>query len=227
MISHFLLSITATLLWPYFFLLNRTEVIGRPRRILPNTLFVANHQSSLDGYLIAIAALYPRCLVRHGLMPWSLAAAEHFFRTPLHAWCSKRLQCLPVRADRGNTAALQQWMRRTKQGVGIYFPEGRRSTDGAIGRAKRGIGTVVARNRPRVIPVAIEGMHEAVRFDRFGLRFNRTIRISFGDAVDFGAESAEPGESWEPHRIADDLMGRIRQLHAPLRGSERSAPCSR
>lgn len=226
-ISHLLLGFSALLLWVYFFLLNRTSVTGRPREIGPNTLFVSNHQSSLDGYLIAVAALFPRCLVRPWSMPWSLAIAEHFYRSPLRSWLSNHLRCIPVRRGAGDSLALRRLMAVLPGSVAIFFPEGRRSEDGSIGVARPGVGLLVLHARPRVIPVAIEGMREAVRFDRFGLRFFRRIAISFGEPIELGdhrqgvppdsRDAARGGVHSGAREVTEAIMERVRIRHDTLR----------
>jgi len=218
-ITYVLLSATASVLWVYFFLLNRTTVV-KPRglEIRPNTLFVSNHQSSLDSYLIAITALYPRCLLRPWMMPWNLAALEHFYRTPLRAWLSNHLRCIPARTGAERGWALRRLIASLEGGVAIFYPEGKRSQDGAVQAARPGIGFVIVTARPRVIPVAIEGMREAVRFDRFGLRFFRRIGISFGEPFQLGG--IPRGEAG---RATDETMRRIRGLHAELKASVHQA----
>lgn len=217
--SHAMLCGAALLLWVYFFLLNRTTVTGRQRlRIEPNTLLVSNHQSSMDSFLIALGALFPRCLFRPWMMPWNLAAEEHFYRTPLRAWFSDHLRCIPVRRGIGDPSALRRWMTSLRRGVGIFYPEGRRSPDGTVGDAGPGVGIVILATRPYVVPVAIEGMREVVRFDRFGLRFFRRIDISFGEPIEFMEESPATGSRGreEARRVAAVVMERVRRHHADL-----------
>src|SRR3546814_20634381 len=64
-----------------------------------------------------------------------------------------------------------------KRGRGlIWFPEGSRSTDGRLQRFKPGIGVLLDRFRVPVVPVVIEGAHEAwpprATLDRKSTRLN-------------------------------------------------------
>ncbi len=59
--SYVVTNVTVTLLWLVFVAFNRTVVIGR-RNVGEerNTLLLSNHQSMVDGFLVGLAAFYPR-----------------------------------------------------------------------------------------------------------------------------------------------------------------------
>ena len=207
MTSYVLVALLSGLAWVCFYLLNRTKV-HRARPAPPlcgNTLFVSNHQSTVDTLLVALATCHPRCWFEPRLLPWSLAAAEVYFRTPVTAWFSDQLRCLPVRRDRRDPLALRHILRVLPQGTAIYFPEGHRSRTGALGEATPGAGWIALRTGARVIPVAIDGMNEVVRFERFGLRFFRRIGVSVGPALDLSAYR-DRGPSLAAAREVTDLM---------------------
>jgi 1-acyl-sn-glycerol-3-phosphate acyltransferase len=216
-ISHLMLCVVGVVFWPYFFVLNRTKVHGRrDLRITPNTLLVSNHQSSIDSVLIGITGLFPLCAIRPRLMPWNLAAAGHFFSTPARARASRLLRCIPVRSGGGDVAALRDLDSVLRTGVVIYFPEGSRSRDGRIREFRRGVGLLALSSQARVIPVAIDGMGSAVRFDRFGLRFFRRIQISFGKTVDLSrfADCAIDRDSAQ--EAANIILECVREQHRLL-----------
>lgn len=187
--SYLLIVLLSGLAWLCFFVLNRTKVhrsqpLSPPRR---NTLYVSNHQSTVDTLLIALAACHPRCWLELRLLPWSLAADEVYFHTPVAAWFATRLRCIPVRRDRCDPTALRRMLRVLAKGATIYFPEGRRSRAGALLEAADAVGWIALFSGARVIPVAIDGTNEAVRFDRFGVRFFRRIGVSVGPELDLSA----------------------------------------
>jgi len=47
------------------------------------------------------------------------------------------------------------------------FPEGTRSREGSVGPGQPGAGLLILATRPRVIPVAIEGMQEVLPIGRY------------------------------------------------------------
>jgi 1-acyl-sn-glycerol-3-phosphate acyltransferase len=187
--SYLLIALLSGVAWVCFFVLNRTRV----RRAQPvsapcgNTLFISNHQSTLDTLLVALAACHPRCWLAPRFLPWSLAAAEVYFRTPVTAWFANQLRCVPVRRDRRDPLALRRILHVLPSGTTIYFPEGRRSRTGELGEASPAAGWIALVTGAQVIPVAIDGMNEVVRFERFGLRFFRRMGVSVGPALDLSA----------------------------------------
>jgi len=197
MTSHALVVLLSGIAWVCLFALNRTRVhrAGRPQPPSGNVLFVSNHQSTVDTLLVALAACPPRCWLEPRLVPWSLAAAEVYFRTPVTTWFADRLRCLPVRRDRRDPAALRRILRVFPRGTAIYFPEGRRSRSGVIGDASPAAGWIALRTGARVVPVAIDGMNDVVHFERFGLRFFRRIGVSVGPELDLSAHRGR-----EPNR---------------------------
>ncbi len=214
--SYLLLGGSGVFFWIYFHVLNRTTIVRHPEvTIRRNTLFVSNHQSSVDSFLIAVATLFPRFLRHPWMQPWNLATTDHFFRTPLRSWLSRRLRCIPARAGGADGWALRRFMNELVQGVGMFFPEGKRSTDGAIQQAGPGLGVLVLATRPRVIPVAIDGMREAVRFDRFGLRCCRRIEITLGEPIDFASKPMPvgPPDRDQAQRVTDEIMAEVRRLY--------------
>src|SRR5690349_17250559 len=123
--SYLLIMLLSALAWMCFFVLNRTKV-HRAQPLPPlrrNTLYVSNHQSTVDTLLVGLATCHPRCWLEPRFLPWSLAAAEVYFRTPVAAWFAARLRCLPVRRDRSDPIALRRLIRVLPEGAAIYFPE--------------------------------------------------------------------------------------------------------
>ena len=81
--SYLVTNFSVTLFWVFFFVLNRTRVIGRHHvGEAPNTILLSNHQSMIDSFLVGLAAYYPRSLVKPYLLPWNPAAAENFYKNP-------------------------------------------------------------------------------------------------------------------------------------------------
>src|SRR3989442_15913222 len=82
--SYVVTNVTVTLFWLFFFVFNRTVVIGR-RNVgeESNTLLLSNHQSMLDSFVVGLAAFYPRSRLKPHLIPWNPAAADNFYITLL------------------------------------------------------------------------------------------------------------------------------------------------
>jgi 1-acyl-sn-glycerol-3-phosphate acyltransferase len=219
--SYVLILLLSGLAWVCFFVLNRAKV-HRARPVPPpcgNTLFVSNHQSTVDTLLVALAACHPRCWLEPRFLPWSVAAAEVYFRTPVTTWFAAHLRCLPVRRDRRDPTALRRILRVFPEGTAIYFPEGRRSRSGVIGDASPAVGWIALVTGARVVPVAIDGMNDVIPFERFGLRFFRRIGVSVGPELDLSAYRGRKPSRAAAQEITDLMMAAIEHELASARAA--------
>jgi dehydrogenase/reductase SDR family protein 7B len=217
--SYLVTALFGFVAWVYFFVLNRTRIV-RPYRGTdrPNLMFVANHQSPVDTALIVLAAFSPRALFRRRLQPWSVAAADYWFRGRVTAWLADRLRCLPARAGLRDGGTVRSLCRVLPTGTTVFFPEGKRSPDGVIGPARPGAGFVALETGARIVPVAIHGLLDAMPHRRPWPRIGRTLAIAFGDPVAYGdlaaAGSAPPRET--ARRIVARSMDAVEGLHRSL-----------
>ena len=215
--SYLVTNVTVTVFWVLFFVLNRTTVIGR--HIVGdgrNTLLLANHQSMLDSFLVGLAAFYPRSWLKPHLIPWNPAAAENFYRNPMLAWLADNWKCIWVRQGRRDLHALHRMMHVLPRGTMTLFPEGTRSRDGAVGPGRPGPGLLVLATRPRVIPVAIEGMQEVLPIGHYVPRVFKRICVSFGPPVDYAEFVPMPRTRETAQALVDRVMEAIRVQHAEL-----------
>jgi 1-acyl-sn-glycerol-3-phosphate acyltransferase len=83
----------------------------------------------------------------------------------------------------------------------LLFPEGTRSTDGSIGRFKRGVGVLAAETGAPVVPIAIEGARALMAKGRCVPRRAR-VRVTFGAPVTYTCVE-------NPIEIANDVRARV------------------
>lgn len=217
---------TVTIFWVFFHILNRTTVIGRENvGTRPNTLLLSNHQSMIDSFLVGLEAYYPRSWIRPHLLPWNPAAVENFFKNPVLAWLANNWRCIPVRPGRRDLHALHRMIRALPDGVMTLFPEGTRTRDGSVGRGRPGAGMLILATRPRVIPVAIEGMNEVLPPGTTVPRLFRRIHVRYGPPVDYSEFVDRPRNRETAQALVDKVMETIRTQHAELRRI-RGAPAS-
>ncbi|TMJ07601.1 MAG: 1-acyl-sn-glycerol-3-phosphate acyltransferase [Bacillati bacterium ANGP1] len=216
--SYVVTNVTVTLLWLVFFVFNRTVVIGR-RNVgeEKNTLLLSNHQSMLDSFLVGLAAFYPTSWLKPQLIPWNPAAAENFYKNPLLAWLADNWKCIWVREGRHDLHALHRMIQVLPCGGMTLFPEGTRSRDGAVGPGRPGAGLLILATRPRVIPVAIDGMQAVLPIGRYLPRTFKRIAVSFGSPVDYTDLLAMPRTRETAQAVIDRVMAAIRVQHAKLR----------
>ena len=210
-LSYLWTNLTAFLGFLLFFVLNRTEVIGRERVPQePNTLLLSNHQSMIDSWLVGIAAYYPQSWWKPWLVPWNPAAEENFFANPLLALLSDLWRAIPIREGRRDIRALYRMTRALRDGVMILFPEGTRTRDGSIGDGQPGAGLVTLGTQPTVVPVTIDGMRDVLpigsRFPRFGQR----VVVHFGEPVDYEDLKDRPRSKETAQELVDRVIERQR-----------------
>lgn len=115
-------------------------------------LVASNHESYLD--FILLDAALPR--------PPVYLAGEVFYRSRVLAWAFERMRF--VRVDRHNhgRGAIRPALKALAEGnLVVIYPEGTRSPDGRLRRARDGIGLLAHISEVPVVPVAIIGAHEA------------------------------------------------------------------
>ncbi len=217
-VSWVLTNITVTLFWLLFHLFNRTKVIGLKNvGDQPNTVLLSNHQSMIDSFLVGIKAYYPKSVIKPYLIPWNPAASENFFRNPLLGWLSSHWRCIPVRPGRRDLRALRRMIQVLPGGVMTLFPEGTRSRDGSVRRGKPGAGLLILATRPRVIPVAIDGMDQLLPIGRRLPGIGKRLYISYGEPVDYSEFLDKPRTRETAQDLVNKVMERVAAQHSELR----------
>lgn len=222
-ISHYLVTnLTVTLGFIFFRIFNRTTVIGRenvPRR--SNTLLLSNHQSMVDSFLVGLCAYYPISLIRPSLIPWNPAAEENFFRTPILAWLADNWKCIPVKKGRKDVGLISKMAAALQTSPLTLFPEGTRSRDGSIGKARGGAGLLILETRPTVIPVRIDGMHRVLPIGSIVPRIFKRIYVHYGRPLDL----TEFYDEKKNKEAAEAIMARVMEAIRSLGNESRAKEC--
>lgn len=177
-------------------------------------LLIANHQSFLDPPLIG-------GFVRHRTMSF-LARAGLFKVWPL-GWLIRSLNSVPIQESAGDVGAMKEILRRLGDGHAVLvFPEGSRSSDGAMSPFKRGVSLLIKRAKCPVVPIAIEGAFDAWPRSRSTPRcFAGPVMMRFGDPIqaqELLAGGAEAGLA-RVQTIIDGMRLDLRsQIRARTRG---------
>lgn len=209
--SYVFTNISVGILWIYFRILNRTTVLGREHvGEERNTLLLSNHQSMIDSFPVSIFAFYPKSWVKPFLIPWHPAAEENFFDKPIVRWMAMHWRCIPVRQGRRDFNALNRMMEVLPGGVLTLFPEGTRSRDASVGKGRPGAGFVIMETRPRVIPVAIDGMQDVLPIGSRLPRLFKRIYVSYGKPLDLSDLLCSPQTRDTAQAIVDRVMDSIR-----------------
>ncbi len=200
------------LLWffrPLFWLLFPYRVTGREH--IPTedggvpTVLCANHISDIDPVFLLI------CQKRH---IYYMAKAE-LFKVGIASWFfGKKFGAFPVNRGAGDTGAIDTSVRLVKEGklLGI-FPEGTRSKDGRMGRAKSGAALIVSRTGAQVLPVGIHSKDQKVRL------LHMTY-IDIGEPIPFDQLHLDNTERPDLRYASRLIMGRIAELAGQGEGGE-------
>lgn len=171
-------------------------------------LIASNHVSFADPPIVGAAL--PR--------PVHFLARSTLFTNPVLGALIRKLNALPVDRDGGGGAGLKAVLDVLEKGQGIIlFPEGTRSADGTLQKARAGIGLTVIKSGAPVLPVRLLGVHEAWPRQR-RLPLPGRIRVLFGKPLDFSAlrqeaESCDRGRLKEIYQqVTDDIMAAIGRL---------------
>ena len=183
MLAYAVRSLAAVLLRAWLRAFHRLRIEGRDN--LPaagSFVLVCNHTSHLDT-LCLLSAVALRNI--HHCFP--AAATDYFFTSlPRSALSAVLLNALPFDREAGGarSLALCTELLREDENILILFPEGTRTTTGAIARFRSGIGRLAAGNDLNVLPCHLEGGTRAWPKGNL-LPRPRRVRLRIGRARNF------------------------------------------
>ena len=196
----------------FFRLYFRWRVFGAGRVPAEGPLILASsHASFLDPPLVGSGVKR----VCHFL------ARATLFRNPVFGWVLRAVCAVPVDRDGGSAAGLRTILSKLNEGQAIVlFPEGTRTLDGRLQKARSGIGLMAIKSGAPVVPVRVFGSFEA--FGK-GQRTPRPCRVilHYGEPLCFEQARAE-AKSCSRDRlkeiyqeVADQIMAAITALERP------------
>ncbi|ADE16133.1 AMP-dependent synthetase and ligase [Nitrosococcus halophilus Nc 4] len=168
-------------------------------------VIIPNHCSYLDPFLLA-AALGSHRLHRTYWGGWAGAA----FRTPFQRLGSRFAGAIPIDPEKGvlSSLALGAAVLKGQKNL-VWFPEGGRSVDGKLQPFKPGIGLLLEHFSVPVVPVVIQGSHEALPVGKRLPRLRTSITISFSEPLDPRALAQEGEGDRAYQRITQALHDHI------------------
>jgi 1-acyl-sn-glycerol-3-phosphate acyltransferase len=171
-------------------------------------ILASNHASILDPPLVGSP-------VRRAI---NYLARESLFRFPVIGWVLRSWNSVPVDRDGGGASGLRAILDRLLAGGAIIlFPEGTRTPDGKLQKARSGIGLTVIKSRAPVIPVRVFGTFEAFNREMPWPR-PRRVAVKYGVPMLFVDLRAEARTCTKPRlkqiyqEVADQIMAAIASL---------------
>ena len=207
MLVYALRSIAALLLRGWMKIYHRLEVVGKAN--LPTTgsfIIVCNHTSHLDTLSLLTAIPLKKI---HRTFP--AAAADYFFSSlPRSAASAILVNALPFDRKIKGAESLTVCSRLLANdgNILIIFPEGTRTTTGAMGRFRSGIGRLVVGTNLPVVPCHLAGGMRA--WPKGGIMPRPyKLRLAIGAPRTFG-HLTKDAESVQA--VCRDLEERVAQL---------------
>ena len=166
----------------------RLEIFGSPKMLAPGPFLICpNHLSDIDPLLLYSFLPEDTCYI----------AYERNFRHPPLSWIVRYARVLLTTRGGKIPHCLIRASHALQSGFSIcMFPEGGRTTSGALMEPREGMAILAKQARIPIIPVRIEGSENLLSHLRPGFRFSK-IRITFGDPIDPDSQDhAEVLQNW-------------------------------
>jgi 1-acyl-sn-glycerol-3-phosphate acyltransferase len=200
--GNFFYRIACGMMWIFFRVKYRVKVHNKQNRphLKANGgrkrgyIIACNHQSYADPPAMG-AVLRGR---------FAFMAKEELFANKLFAGIIRMCGAFPVKRGSGDGSAVEMSVAQLKKGrILVIFPEGTRSKDGTIGRAKSGVAMIAALANVPVLPVCIG----------YGIGKKRNFDFAVGKMIEPEeiALTADTDRK-EIKRVAALIIDRIKEL---------------
>jgi long-chain acyl-CoA synthetase len=167
-----------------------------------------NHQSFLDGPFVTAQLPY-----RVFKDLFYVGTSEIFGSGPMRS-LARSMKLIPVDPDANLVPAMRAGSFGLKRGkILVLYPEGERSIDGIPKTFKKGAAILAVYHNVPIVPVAIEGFHDAWPRGR-GFQGFRKLQIAVGDPIYPPTNAASPEAAQE--QMTAELRTRVLELWRPL-----------
>lgn len=156
-------------------------------------VIISNHQSLLDIIVVFRTFIH---------FKW-VSKAE-VFRLPFIGWNMVLNRYIKIK--RGDKKSIVQMVEKCEktlaEGSSVYFfPEGTRSFDGKLKHFKPGAFQLALKMKVPILPIIIDGTHEALRKKSLSFQTNRTIRVIILDEVPY-----ESFQHMDTHQLTSHMF---------------------
>jgi 1-acyl-sn-glycerol-3-phosphate acyltransferase len=108
--------------------------------------------------------------------PLHFMAKQELFNVPVFGFLIKRTNAFPVKRGSHDMSAMRNAFSLLENGDPLLmFPEGTRSKDGKLGKARAGVGMVACHAQVPVIPVKIENTNNFFKLKRVRIKYGKPI----------------------------------------------------
>ncbi|GHT09873.1 hypothetical protein AGMMS49532_08870 [Endomicrobiia bacterium] len=108
--------------------------------------------------------------------PVHFMAKKELFDIPGFGWIIKQTNAFPVKRGMQDISAVRNAFSLLKSGcLLLVFPEGTRSKDGRIGKARAGAGMIACNTQVPLIPAKIENTNMMLKFKQIKIKFGKPV----------------------------------------------------
>jgi long-chain acyl-CoA synthetase len=169
----------------------------------------SNHQSYLDP--VALGSVLPWAIFRD---TFAVGTSE-IFGSGIMRRVARWLRVVVVDPDANLVPAMRAGAFGLRHGrVLILYPEGERSIDGSPKTFKKGVAILSIHMQAPIVPVAIEGFHDAWPRGKAFPKF-APLRMKFGEPILPPRETEASEAAYE--KLAAELKGRVVEMWEELR----------
>ena len=193
-LAYVIIVLTGFVCFFFFKVLNITRVYGRHNipKVGRGVLFVSNHQTMYDSFMIGTIGFFPSVIFYPSRPPVNFAAAENYFGKWYTALLMQLLRAVSVK-KRDDGLLMRRYLQVLERNNILIFYQGGRSFN--LSQSRLGPAWIVARSKepPIVIPIYIEGMSKIFGGPKtkgvigrwLPLSMLRYLVVSFGEPVNF------------------------------------------
>ncbi len=186
----------------------RGEVVGTEN--FPRTgpyLIASNHASHLDPPLVGSQIS----------KQMRFFARKTLWHNRLLAWWLDQVETIPVERDTGDIGAIKRVLQALKEDRAVVlFPEGTRSPDGRLQKAKAGVGFMACKTGVPVVPCRVYDSFAAFGKGQSIPRFGTPVTIVFGAPIPASDYDDPAAGKARYEQAAQRIMDRIAALPRPV-----------
>jgi 1-acyl-sn-glycerol-3-phosphate acyltransferase len=129
-------------------------------------IIVPNHMSFFDPSLVGAAMKRPLYFM----------AKKELFDVPIFGWAIRQTNAFSVKRGVQDVSAMRHAFSLLEEGhLLLMFPEGARSKDGNLGKARAGAGMVACNTQVPLIPVKIKNTNMMSKFKQIRIKYGKPI----------------------------------------------------
>jgi 1-acyl-sn-glycerol-3-phosphate acyltransferase len=149
-------------------------------------IIAPNHMSFFDPPLAGAAMKRPLYFM----------AKKELFDVPIFGWTIRQTNAFPVKRGVQDMSAMRHAFCLLEEGhLLLMFPEGTRSKDGKLGKARAGTGMVACNAQVPLVPVKIENTNMMSKFKKIKIKYGKPIyppkNFSKNDYIDLSQKALD------------------------------------